>query len=60
MGKLHSALGRCKKLQCINVENNQLKGVAKRIGELPELKVTSSPYRTEHLCCLNKTLVNLF
>ena len=38
MEKLQSSLGRCEKLEVVNAENNKLKGVAKRIGQLPNLK----------------------
>lgn len=36
--KLQSSLGRCLKIETLNVENNKLKGVAKRIGQLPNLR----------------------
>lgn len=36
--KLQSSVGRCEQLEVLNVENNMIKGVAKRIGQLPKLR----------------------
>lgn len=38
LGKLHSCLGKCESLEVINAEDCKLKGVAKRIADLPKLK----------------------
>ena len=38
MVKLHACLGKCSKLEVINVENNDIEKVAKRIKELPLLR----------------------
>ncbi len=36
--KMPASLGRCETLEIINIENNKLTKVAKRIGNLPRLK----------------------